>query len=64
MDTVVLKLKHIGHNKYALFAATGIQVGPAYRGSSSRAKQWAKAFCSTWSNWTVDFVEINDEKTN
>jgi hypothetical protein len=64
MTIVVIKLKLVGPSRYALFGPKGNQIGPIYHGSKAKAKEWAKAFCSAWPTWNVDYKEINDAKAD
>jgi len=64
MTTIVIKLKLVGTNKYALFGPNGNQIGSTYYGSRYKAKEWAQAFCSSWHSWSVDYKEIDDEEAS
>jgi len=63
MGTIMIKLKLIGTDKYALFGPNGNQIGAIFRGSREQAKEWSRVFCTSWYNWGIDYKEIEDEET-
>lgn len=64
MGIVLIKLKKVGTNTYALFGPKDNQISGIYQGQKHKAKEWAKAFCSSWYNWSIDYKEIDDEETD
>ena len=64
MGTIVIKLRLVGPNRYALFSPNGSQLSVVFYGNKIKAKEWSKQFCSTWYNWNVDYEEIDDEETS
>jgi hypothetical protein len=62
MASIIVKLRLVSLSKYALFSIDGIQISGIFRGSRDDARAWAEAFCSTWSNWTVDYKEIDEDE--
>ena len=60
MPSVRIKLKMVGKGKWQLFSPNGNAISQVFRGKKHHATEWAKAWCSSWTNWTVDTIDVED----
>jgi hypothetical protein len=62
VGTIMITLKRVRNNEYALFGPKGNQISEIFRGNRLQAKDWAVKWVSSFHNWGVDSKEIDDEE--
>jgi len=53
MGSIIIKLRQSQTKEWALFAPAGHQLSNIFKGTSVEALEWARAWCSSYSNWAV-----------
>jgi hypothetical protein len=53
MASIIILLKQDARGEWRLHAPKGHEIAGPFRGSKFDALDWAKAWCSTWKDWTV-----------
>ena len=61
MQRVIIKMKKVGYASYQLFGPKDNPISQQYHGQPHAAREWAKIWVSSWSDWVVDYSECFDK---
>ena len=60
--STIITLKRVGKWKWRLYAPKGHCLSGEFRGELFQAEEWARIWVSSFSGWTIQLEEDEDEK--
>jgi hypothetical protein len=53
MGSIIIVLKKVGCSGWQLFASKGNSISEIFHGNKTQAKEWARAWVSSFYNWSL-----------
>jgi hypothetical protein len=62
MGSIMITLRKVSRDGWQLFAPKGHSLSHVFRGDRFEAEDWARAWISSFHNWTLRIEEPNEKK--